>query len=93
MIFQSFCKIFVPRFEGPLLTCLQYKSFENTVGKGEFFFSMSNFSFSVFSILLESTLPFSSDLTLLSANSFRLEESKNLLFGKRLTCTHTILTF
>ena len=43
-----------------------------------------NFSFSqtVFSIYLEIFLPSSSNSKLLSANSFSLEESKNLSFGK-----------
>ena len=65
-----------------VLTCLQYKSFENTVGKGEIAVT-SNFSFShsVF-YPLENFLPFSSNLTLLSATSFRLEESNICCLGK-----------
>ena len=38
-----------------------------------------------FSTHLKKFLPFSSNLKLLSANSFSLEESKNLMFGKGLT--------
>ena len=53
--------------------CLQYKSFENTVGK-------------VF-YLFEGLLPLSSNLKLSSANSFSLEESKMLLFGNGLMFT------
>ena len=53
-----------------VFTCLQYKSYENTVGKGEVARP------AVFSTHLESFLPFSSNLKLSSANSFSLEESK-----------------
>ena len=49
--------------------CLQDKSFENTVGKGE------NARI-VFSTCSKNFLPFSSNLKLLSTNSFNLEESK-----------------
>ena len=55
----------------PAFTCLQYKSFENTVGKGEIAPSPT-----MFSTPLENFLPFSSNLKFLSANSFRLEVSK-----------------
>ena len=59
-----------------VFTCLQYKSFENTVGKGELLVT-SNLPFpKVFSVLLENFLPFSSNLKLSSANSSDLEESK-----------------
>ena len=35
MIFQYFCKHFVPRSKGPPLTQQQQTVFKNTVGKGE----------------------------------------------------------
>ena len=54
----------------PLVTCLQYKSFENTVEKGEIAHN------EVFSNLLEIFPAFSSNLKLLSANSFSLDDSK-----------------
>ena len=59
-----------------VFTCLQYKSFENTVGKGETARNKQFLLFPVFSILLENFLPFSSNLKLSSANPFSLEESK-----------------
>ena len=64
--------------------CLQYKSFDTLWGKEKLLVT-SNFSFSHgVSTLLETSLPFSSNQRLLSANSFSLDES-NLLFGKGLT--------
>ena len=58
-------------------TCLEYKWFENSVGKGEIarneqflFFPQGFLSF------LEKFPPLSSDIKLWSANSFNLEESK-----------------
>ena len=44
----------------------------------------SNFSYSpsLFSTVLDSCLPFSSDLNLSSANSFSLEENKMCRLGK-----------
>ena len=68
--------------QGLLFMCQQYKSFENTFGKGEIA-QMSNFSFchSVFYPFTElSTI--TSNLILLSANSFKLEESKSCCLGK-----------
>ena len=59
-----------------VFTCLKYKSFENTVGKGEIAFP------TVFSTPLENLLPFSSSLKLLSAKSLNLEESKTCRLGK-----------
>ena len=53
----------------PVFSCLQYKPFENTVGKEEIACN-------------ENFLPFSSNLNLLSATSFRLEESKICHLGK-----------
>ena len=66
--------------------CLQYKPFENTVGKGE----IAPFP-TVFSNHLENFLPFSSHMKLSSANSLNLEESKicrlrkgyNVAFGEK----------
>ena len=68
-IFQVF-----PR-QAVVFTCLQYKSFENTVGKGEIAGAISPFS-TMFSALSENFPPFSSNLKLLSVNSLSLEESK-----------------
>ena len=54
--------------------CLQYKSFENTVGKGETARDEQLLLFSmVFSTLLENFPPFSSNFKLSSANSGNLE--------------------
>ena len=60
--------------------CLHYKSFEKTVGKGE----IARFSpfRTLFSTHLENFLPFSSNLKVLSANSFRLEEFEICRLGK-----------
>ena len=66
-----------------VFTCLQYKSFENTVGKGEIARNEQFLFFpTVFSTLLEDFLPFSSNLKLLSANSFSLGESEICRLGK-----------
>ena len=63
--------------------CLQYKSFENTVGKGEIAQNEQFLPFpTVFSTFLENFLVFSSNLKLSSANSFSLEESKICRLGK-----------
>ena len=51
-------------------------SFENTVGKEEIARNKEFLLFLVFSTRLDTFLPFSSNLKLLSANSFSLEESK-----------------
>ena len=60
-----------------VFTCWQYKSSENTAGKGEIarYQAISPFP-TVFSTCLESSLSFSTNLKLWSANSFSLEESK-----------------
>ena len=56
--------------------CLQYKYFENTMGKGEIARNEQFLLFpTVFSNCLENFLSFSSNLKLSSANSFSLEES------------------
>ena len=53
------------------------KAFQNTVGKGEVARSEQFLLFpTVFSTHLDNLLPFSSNLKLLFANSFSLEESK-----------------
>ena len=66
-----------------VLMCLQYKSLENTVGKGE---NACNKQFLLFPqcflSYLKSFLPFSSNLKLFSAYSFSLEESKICCMGK-----------
>ena len=71
-------------WEGALVfTCLQYKSFENTVGKGDIARDEHFFPFpTVFSILLEHFLPFSAKWKLSCANAFNLEESKTCRLGK-----------
>ena len=50
-------------------TCLQYKSFENTAGKGEIAHNKQFLLFPVFSIVLKNSLPFSFSSKLSSANS------------------------
>ena len=66
-----------------VFTCLQYKSFENTVEKRE---SAHNeqflFFLTVFSTLLENFLPLSKKLKLSSASSFILVKSKACRLGK-----------
>ena len=53
--------------------CLQYKSFEDPVGKGEIARNEQSPIPSVFSTCLENFMPFSSNLELSSANSFSLK--------------------
>ena len=53
-----------------VFTCLHYKSFENTVGKGEIVRDEQFLLFPEFSTHLENFLPFLSNLKLSSANSF-----------------------
>ena len=54
-----------------VFTCLQYKSFENDVGKGEIARNEQFLLFStVFSTCMETLLPFSSCSKFSSANSF-----------------------
>ena len=69
--------ILTPSQQALVFTCLQYKSFENTVGEKEKLLIMSNFSFShnVFYPFGELSKPFSSSLKLSSANSFSSEVS------------------
>ena len=65
-----------------VFTCLHYKSFENTVGKGDIARNEQFLIFPLFSTLLENFLPFSSNLKLSSANSFNLGGSKICRLGK-----------
>ena len=66
-----------------VFTCLQYKSFENTVGKEEIARNEKFLLFSqCFPSYLEIFVPFSLNLELPSANSFNLEESKICCWGK-----------
>ena len=60
----------------PAFTCLQYKPFENTAGKGEI---VHNEQFLLFP---QCFLSVSKTLKLLSANSFNLEDSKICHYGK-----------
>ena len=60
-----------------VFTCLQHRFSENTVGKGEIARNEQFLLFStVFSICLETSVSFSTNLKLPSANSLSLEESK-----------------
>ena len=60
-----------------IFMCLQDRSYENSVGKGEIACKKQFLLFStVVSTLLKSFLQLSSNLKLSSANSFSLEESK-----------------
>ena len=73
--------------------CRLYKSFENTVGKGEI---ARNEQFLLFPRCFQkfwlNFLPISSNLILSSANSFSLEESSIYRLGKGYTLYHSILT-
>ena len=66
-----------------VFTCLQYKYFENTAGKGENACIEQFLLFpQCFSTRLKTFLPFSSTLKLLSAKSLSLEESNICHLGK-----------
>ena len=66
-----------------VFTCLQYKSFQNTVGKGEIARNEQFLIFPLcFSNCFETFLLFSSIFELPSANSFSLEVSKICRLGK-----------
>ena len=65
-----------------VFTCLQYKSFENTTGKGEIARNKQFLLFPRCFLPTLRTLSFSSNLKLTSVNSFRLEESKICHLGK-----------
>ena len=64
--------------------CLQYKSFESTVEKGEIACNKQFLLFPQFFLLIGELLPFSSNLKPSPENSYSLEESKNWMFGKEL---------
>ena len=67
----------------PWFLCVCSTSLLKTLWEKEKLLVTSNFSFShCFAIHLESFLPFLSNLKLLSANSFSLEESKICCLGK-----------
>ena len=68
----------------PWFLCVCSISLLKTLREKEKLLVMSNSPFSMFSICLENFLSFSSKLKLLSANSFGLEDSQNLLVGKGL---------
>ena len=69
-----------------VFTCLQYKSFENTVGKEEITHNEQFLLFpQCFLLILENFLQFSSNMKLSSAKSFCLEESKICCLGKGLS--------
>ena len=68
--------------------CLQYKSFENTVGKGQIAKGSSYPFPTVFSARLEIFLPFLLNLKLSSAKIFSLEESKICCLRKNKEVTH-----
>ena len=70
----------------PVFKFLLHKSFENTVGKGEIARNEQ------FLLSPQRFLPFSSNLKLLSASSFSLEESKSLSFGKGLSPVNLDMT-
>ena len=57
-----------------LFTCLQYKSIENTVGKGELLMTNKFLLFPVFSTFIENFLPYLIKFKTSSANTFSLEE-------------------
>ena len=65
-----------------VFTCLQHKSFENTVEKGEIACNKQFLLFPVFSTFFKNFLQFSSNLKLSVANSFSSEESKIGCLGK-----------
>ena len=66
-----------------VFTCLQYKPFENTVGKGEIAQNEQFLLFpQCFLPVSRTFFPFLSNLKMSSANSFSLEESKIYRLGK-----------
>ena len=92
-IFQHFCQDTqnlkgqgnypFPKQALVFFTCLQYKSFENTVGKGEIARYEQFLLFpQCFLSDFRAFCPFSTSLKLSYANSFRLEESKICRLGK-----------
>ena len=71
--------------------CLQCKSFENSVEKGEIARNEQFLLFSVFSTPLKNFMPFSAKLKLSSANLLNLEASKNCRIGKGYTSLGSLL--
>ena len=70
-----------------VFTCLQYNSFENTVGKGEIARNEQFLLFPhCFPPFIENFLAVSSNSKLLSENSFSLEESKICRLGTVYMC-------
>ena len=69
-------KFYLPSFfpkQALVFMCLQYKSFENNVGKGEIARNEQFLLFPVFSTLLETSLPFSSNLKIVVCKLFEFE--------------------
>ena len=66
----------------PWFLRVQYRSFENTVGKGEIAHNEQFLLFPQCFLTIQNFLLFSSNLKLLSENSFNLEESKICHLGK-----------
>ena len=69
-----------------VLTCLQYKSFKNTVGKGEIARNKQFLLFpQCFLPFLRNFLPFFVQLNIVACKLFQLGRVQNLSFGKGLT--------
>ena len=80
----SLSTVFLRKSNVVVFTCLQKNSFKNTVGKGEIAHNEQFLLFpTVFSTVMENSLPFSSNLKFSSANSFSLDESNICHLGKR----------
>ena len=78
------------------VTCLQYKSFENTVGKGGFFFffffcNEQFLLFPVFSTLSENFLPPFIKFKIVVCKLFQFGRVYSLLFGKGLILVHVTI--
>ena len=83
---KKFCRLVksepLPK-QGLVFTCLQYKPFENTKGRGEIAHNKQFLlSPQCFLSIWKTFLPLTSTLKLLSANSFNLEDSKICCLGK-----------
>ena len=77
----------------PLFLCVCSTSLRKTLGKGEITRNEQFLFFPQFSNLLDNLLPFSSNLKLLSANSFSLEEFKICHLGKSKCQFNTVTCF
>ena len=74
--------------------CLQYKSFKNTVGKGEIAHYEQFLLFpQAFSICLENFLPFSSNLKLSPANSLIWKSLKFVVWERAMPVYYIIIYF